>query len=362
MTTGVIGEEFAIPAERIREEKPTGLVWEEIACPLCHGRDEELVLACRPASLAVRCCLVRCRRCRMVYLNPRPNEASIGQLYPQGYECYQLPRRPRRWGAETREHLRQLVMALRYSTPVPRIGVRQTLLAALAAPWFGPSAQSMTALPFRGSGRLLDYGCGSGWYAYRMKQLGWDVTAMDFSAHAVAQVRRRFGIRALAGTLPHPQVRPASFDVITMGAVLEHVHDPHEVIAAAAEALRPGGYLAISVPNFAGWGRRHFRQHWWGLQLPHHLLHFTPDTLRRLLASHGLEVRSLKTVGMAGWMRRSLAEARANGKGGLLEAACRWRLAAHLLVRWTAWNGRADSIQAIAYRPGVRPVGIRTSK
>src|SRR5262249_23099022 len=151
-------------------------------------------------------------------------------------------------------------------------------------------------LPFVGEGRLLDFGCGSGWYAHRMRELGWQVTAMDFNAQVAAQVQQRFGIPVVVGTLPHPEIEPESYDVITMGAVLEHVHRLHEVVAAAARALRPGGYLMAAVPNLDSWGFRHFGEDWWGLQIPHHLLHFNPTTLRRMLKAHGLEVRQLRIL------------------------------------------------------------------
>src|SRR5262249_20322436 len=160
------------------------------------------------------------------------------------------------------------------------------------------------------------------------------------------QVSRHFGIPTLSGTLPHPQVAPASFDVITMGAVLEHVHRPHRLIAAAAEALHPGGYLVVSVPNLASWGFRAFGEDWCGVRLPHPLVHFTPDTLRRLLAAHRLEVRGVRAVGRPGWMQRSLAAARRRGSGKLLVRLGRLRLVASLLARWTTWTGSTDCIEA----------------
>jgi 2-polyprenyl-3-methyl-5-hydroxy-6-metoxy-1,4-benzoquinol methylase len=323
------------------------VVWEDIPCPLCGKRDEQPVIELHSPILYR---VVRCRRCRMCYSNPRPNAASIGQFYPEAYGCYQVPKPKIRWWAAARAKLHQLATRHRLGTPPALTGRWQKLLAALAAPWFAPPATSMTSLPYHGQGRLLDYGCGSGWYAHRMHELGWDVTAMDFSAHAAATVHRHFGLPTLVGALPHPDVRPGSFDVITMGAVLEHVHHPHRVIAAAAEALRPGGYLVVSVPNFASWGARRFREHWWCLGPPQHLLHFTPTTLQRLLADHRLEVRRVQVMVHAGWLRRTLSMARAGGDRSLLVKLCRSRLATSLLSRWVDWRGEGDCILMVAHR------------
>jgi 2-polyprenyl-3-methyl-5-hydroxy-6-metoxy-1,4-benzoquinol methylase len=336
--------------------KLPALTWEATACPLCGGRDEEELLVAPAPGGGRGYRVARCRACGLGYLNPRPDERSVGLLYPDDYTWYRPPARAETGWARARRGLRRLVMARYFGTPPAPLRLPQRALAWLAGWWLYPRPQSMTALPYRGEGRLLDYGCGSGWYAQQMRELGWRVTGMDFSAFAAEQVSRHFGIPTLAGKLPHPRVPPGSFDVITLGAVLEHVHHPHRLIAAAAEALRPGGYLVVSVPNLASWGFRHFREDWWGLQLPHHLLHFTPETLRLLLTAHGLEVRGVKVIGRPGWMQRSLAAARRPRgearRGGLLARLGRWRLVASLLARWTGWTGAGDCLEAIAYRPG----------
>ncbi len=327
------------------------VVWEETACPLCGACDEDQVLLAPAPDGVLTYRVVRCRACGLGYLNPRPDERTIGLLYPDSYIWYHAPAERQSAWARLKQRLRRLVMARRYGIPPLPTGWGQNALAWLAGWWLAPPAQSMTGLPYCGQGRLLDYGCGSGWYARQMQALGWRVTGMDFSAYAAEQVARHFGIPTLAGTLPHPQVPPESFDVITMGAVLEHVHHPHRLIEAAARALHPGGYLVVSVPNLASWGFRAFGADWWGLQLPHHLLHFTPQTLRRLLEAHSLEVRALRVIGRPGWMRKSLAAARAQaGRRRLAVRLGGSRLTAGLLARWTGWTRQGDCIEAIAYR------------
>src|SRR5262249_781428 len=94
--------------------------WEEVACPLCDGRSEdELLSVASETDRPFR--VVSCRSCGMSYLNPRPNEASIGRFYPEDYEPYQPPKRRRSgWWPRLREKL------------------------------LGPDRDSMTALPFYG--------------------------------------------------------------------------------------------------------------------------------------------------------------------------------------------------------------------
>jgi SAM-dependent methyltransferase len=299
------------------------VVWEDVACPLCEAREEELLLETSSSLDGWRFRLVRCGRCGLGYHNPRPDQGSIARFYPDDYAPYHRGERPARKARR------------------------------LAPPWFGARRDSLTSLPYQGQGRLLEYGCGAGWLGKRLRDRGWDVTGMDFSPYAAAQARRLFGLPVIVGSLPHPAVAAESFDVIVMGAVLEHVHRPHDIIGAAAKALRPGGYLVVVVPNLGSWGFRTFGKSWWGLQLPVHLLHFTPATLRRLLEAHGLEVRHEFQPARASWMRRSLAAARKQGLASSLwlRMLARSRLGASLLTRWSVAAGKGDCLLMRAYRP-----------
>jgi SAM-dependent methyltransferase len=330
------------------------LVWQDVACPLCGARTEVPVLEVPWEAGERPFRLVRCGRCGLGYVNPRPDEASIARFYPDDYEDYHRGENRTRRRPAWLTRLRLLAARRRCGVPpVPR-GRGERLLAALAAPWLAPPRNSLTSLPYRGEGRLLEYGCGAGWYGRQMRDLGWDVTGMDFSPYAAAQARRLFGLPVIVGSLPHPAVGPESYDVIVMAQVLEHVHRPHAVIGAAARALRPGGCLAVAVPNLDSWGFRQFRGDWWGLQLPLHLLHFTESTLRRLLEAHGLEVCRVSQPRHPGWMRRSLAAARqrASRLPLWLRALSASRLGTNLLTRGCVAAGRGDGLLMIARRPG----------
>jgi SAM-dependent methyltransferase len=332
------------------------VVWEEIACPLCGASDEEELIAVTPPGWQVSCRVMHCVRCGMAYMNPRPDEASIGGFYPEEYEEYKDRGRTRAgWLAGVRGRLERLVLSHGYRYPPPLRHWYEKATATVLKPFLGPSTDSMTALPYQGEGRLLDYGCGSGWYLQRMRERGWHVTGMDFSPHGAGKVRARYGIEVHVGKLPHPAVPPGSFDAITMGCVLEHVHDPHALIEAAATALRPGGMLVIVVQNIDSWGFRVFGPDWWPLELPRHLLHFTPATLRRLVEQHGLEVCEERMILRGGWMRRSLdlldRRPEKTVADRLLVRLLRPRIVSSLLTRWTARTKQSDCIFLAARRP-----------
>ncbi len=156
--------------------------WERIACPLCRASAEEPFLQAPAEPDETIYHLVRCRECGMVYMNPRPDEVSIGAFYPDDYEAYRQALHPAAgWWRQRRGCLEKLALR-RLGYPPPLLGAWEKTVAWLLAPWFGPDRHSQTALPYVGQGRLLDYGCGAGSFAVQMRRRGWTVMGMDFSA------------------------------------------------------------------------------------------------------------------------------------------------------------------------------------
>src|SRR5262249_20165886 len=153
--------------------------------------------------------------------------------------------------------------------------------------------------------RLLDFGCGGGSYLARMHGQGWDVTGLDVTPTAVAELIAKPRLRAFAGSLPHPQLLGDTFDVITMWQSLEHVHAPLDVLREAHRLLAPSGKLIIAVPNIDSLPFRWFGQAWYGLDLPRHLTHFAPWTLRLLLHRAGFRAGKLRMVRHSSWLRSS---------------------------------------------------------
>lgn len=144
-----------------------------------------------------------------------------------------------------------------------------------------------------GPRRLLDVGAGSGDLGGVLAQRGWSVTGIEPSQAACEHARAQ-GVDARAGTLATVELEPGAFDAAVFHHSLEHVPDPVAALRRAAELLRPGGAVAIAVPNFDSPQRRRLAADWWALDLPRHRFHFTPESLRRALEGAELE---------PGWLR-----------------------------------------------------------
>ncbi len=86
-----------------------------------------------------------------------------------------------------------------------------------------------------------------------------------------------------------------SFDVITCFDVFEHLYEPRRVMARVAQWLKPGGIFYVLVPNVESAEARVFGSYWHGLELPRHLFHYSPESLKFLAVSVGLREVSLET-------------------------------------------------------------------
>ena len=97
--------------------------------------------------------------------------------------------------------------------------------------------------------KLLDAGCGTGWFSARACSRGAVVTSLDVGERLLAQVAKKCDSERVVGdvlALPFPD---GHFDVVVSTEVIEHTVDPSRAIAELTRVLRPGGTLVVTVPN-----------------------------------------------------------------------------------------------------------------
>jgi 2-polyprenyl-3-methyl-5-hydroxy-6-metoxy-1,4-benzoquinol methylase len=142
--------------------------------------------------------------------------------------------------------------------------------------------------------RILDAGSGLGDLSLDLGRRGWDVWACDAAEDAARSCTPLLGERFVAAPFEEVDLPEAFFDVIVLNFSLEHMEEPRPAAQKISVLLRPGGVVAIRVPNIdaALSGRRGAA---FQLQLPHHRSFFGPKSLRRLLEDVGLEVMEITT-------------------------------------------------------------------
>jgi SAM-dependent methyltransferase len=230
--------------------------------PIAVGEDFEY-RASRDHFIAMRC-----RRCGLVYLNPRPAVSEFDRIYPPSYHAFDFTAENFGLAHRVRSRL-EARRLLSYCRPLP------------------PTA------------RILDIGCGDGFHLRLLQQYGpptWRLEGLDASERAVAAARAA-GLHVHLGTAETAELEPDAYDLILLIATVEHVENPLALLRAAARLLRPGGRAAIVTDNTATLDFRLFcGRHWGGYHFPRHWNLFNKPSLRRLAELAGLQVVELTTI------------------------------------------------------------------
>lgn len=279
--------------------------WERTDCPACQCNQGFIFLKL-PLNPAHH--LFKCPECGLIFLSPRPTFHAIHHYYPVDYAPH--------------------------SEPIQRKKQKHT------------SKEFSLPPPFKNA-KLLDYGCGNGAFLVKIKNLGWDVTGVDFSPHAV-QLTKASGIRAFQGDLNNPILEQQKFDCITLRQVLEHLHNPVETLLNAKKLLAPKGKISISVPNIQSLPFHWFKEDWLGVDFPRHLLHFNPESLQKTLKKAGLKIIQMQQIRHSSWLKQS-AEIALKAKGFHLRG---WlaskKMGASLISFWAKLTNQCDCIQVLA--------------
>jgi SAM-dependent methyltransferase len=232
------------------------------SCLLCRGSEF------KPFIREGEWQYLRCLNCGLVFLEPQPAKGFLQSHY-QDY----LPADPQ--GIESWRKLMAQVFAksarlIQEQIPVP--------------------------------GRLLDIGCGYGFFLEEMAQRGWQVEGIEISGTGLSYGREKLGINVSDRPLPRPDWQDNCYDVITLFYVIEHLRNPWDVLREAHRLLRTDGLLLLRWPHTAPiasmlrpWAKRMKLY-----QAPSHLFDFSPVTIYKILDQ--LDFREIRTT-VCGWTK-----------------------------------------------------------
>jgi SAM-dependent methyltransferase len=208
---------------------------------------------------------VECRRCSLIYADPMPvlDQVDLGSLYHTAYFT-QAP-------AEVTPNVARLSMILDRAglTPSPDL-------------------------------RMLEVGFGRGEVLLAAHAQGLATVGVEISPDLIDALKRQAPIETHLGALPEVDLPEASFDLIYMSQVLEHVLEPRLYLQAIHRLLKPGGTVYLSVPNehsiyfrFASalkrW-RDGSTYHLAPVYTPYHIYGYSRRSLTRLLNQEGFRV------------------------------------------------------------------------
>jgi 2-polyprenyl-3-methyl-5-hydroxy-6-metoxy-1,4-benzoquinol methylase len=282
-------------------------------CPVCSTSDRKLLhkqLVDNVFFVADgKWDLYQCSCCKSAYLDPRPDQSSIHKAYSTYYthETAAVAQKPVAQFSKSRKLRRMLANGYRnYHHGTERTPSQK--LGALLLLFYPRLRKKMNAeyrylhTPQLGQS-LLDVGCGNGDFLYLAAEVGWNVKGVDPDPKALA-VARSQGRDVVKGGIEQFSDSSNLFDVITMSHVIEHVHDPVDLVSSAYRLLKPGGLLYIDTPNIESKGAIKYRKNWRGLETPRHFIIFSKDGLFELISKIGFEDISFKSRSV---VRKNLA-------------------------------------------------------
>lgn len=225
---------------------------QSVPCALCGADDFRVLYEARDKMLghpAPGCYVVRCRRCGLVYLNPRPPLSAKAAFYGDSYA---------------------------FDEKNPAVEIEH----------YRPVIEYLSRLK---SGRVLDVGTGNSSFLTVMRDRGWEVAGTEVDESLVEYFRNRHGIELFLGQLEDAGYPAGSFDAVTMFGVLEHVPDPASLLGEVSRILKDDGVFCLWSFN-RDIEARMLGRYWPGFDPPRHFYSFSRETLTRLLDRAGFQV------------------------------------------------------------------------
>lgn len=211
----------------------------------------------------------QCVTCGLIYANPRAPHESILHRYNANYFWHEY---------------------------LPALGVVDGTFDLDTFDLRYAALLGMMATEVRHGRRLLEVGCGAGFFLKAAERAGWTVEGIELSEEGSRFAIERLQIPIRREPAESSTIEPASFDVAAMFDVIEHLFDPRAVLSAIARALVPGGTFVVSTPNIDAASRYLLGVDWAVLSPLEHVYYFSEDSLRRLLEATGFtDVRFVRT-------------------------------------------------------------------
>ena len=135
--------------------------------------------------------------------------------------------------------------------------------------------------------KLLDIGCGTGDFLEHASKSDWMITGIEPNEQA-RQIANSKTNNSVFKTEEILNLKPNSFDVITLWHVLEHLPNLEMHTSLFKKLLKPNGVLVIAVPNYKSYDAEYYNNYWAAFDVPRHLWHFSKTSISKLFEKENI--------------------------------------------------------------------------
>ncbi|WP_070198404.1 class I SAM-dependent methyltransferase [Streptomyces oceani] len=245
--------------EEYQARAKLGPIEEFVSCHMCGETRQQPIV--RPRSKkkkdgkwAWSYRVVHCPSCGFLYRNPNILPERLGDLYAKNYSSFLT-------GDYAEKRQRRYRLTMDSFSPVFTEGNKR---------------------------RLLDFGCGAGYFLELAEERGFDACGVDLSPDSVEQANQRLSSATAYHGAPEdiPEISAGGFDVVTLWSVLAHLPRPIEDFTTFRNLLGPGGVLLLLSVNANSLLLKRDGAGWNGFT-KNHLMFYSADTLPMLLRHAG---------------------------------------------------------------------------
>ena len=263
------------------------------ACPVCYSSEIQPVLEAKDYTVSNEVFSIwHCNNCTLRFTQNVPAADAIGKYYQSGNYISH---------SDTKKGI---INRLYHSVRNITLAQKRKLI------------QQVTSLQ---KGTLLDIGAGTGAFAAEMNRAGWKVTGLEPDETARRNAKENYNLNLCLPEDLFAQ-QPDSFDAITLWHVLEHVHELHRYLQAFQTILKRSGTILIAVPNYTGFDADYYKEYWAAYDVPRHLYHFSPHSMKQLISQHGFTVAQTKPMPFDAFYVSMLSEKYKQGKNNFTSA------------------------------------------